>query len=247
MSREQKITGKHLNKLWNVGTEHALYHKGSSWYHVLERFPGALFDPNGYVLFTSEEEYKNCKYLRIGKHLSVPDGIYSIPFYVLVETGNEDFSQILGVQEPEPVWIMKKIQKNLSKNNRLSISVSPKIALDIGEPEPSRVKSTTYRILRDTTLAQKIKMIHDYECQICGLTIQLKNGERYAEAHHIKPLGAPHNGPDIAENIICVCPNHHAQLDYSAIPLNITTLRKQEEHKIGQEFIKYHNEKIYSS
>jgi putative restriction endonuclease len=37
---------------------------------------------------------------------------------------------------------------------------------------------------------------------------------------HIRPLGAPHNGPDVKENIIiCLCPNHHVLFDSGAITL----------------------------
>ena len=30
---------------------------------------------------------------------------------------------------------------------------------------------------------------------------------------HIQGLGRPHNGPDIIENMLCLCPNHHDQFD----------------------------------
>lgn len=240
MTENTKFTGKYLNEIWNVGAAHALYHKDSSWYHVLERFPGALFDPNGYILFATRADYENCENIRIGQHLSVPDGIFSIPGYVLVEKHSTNISRTLSTKEPNPIWTIKKPKKSSKQNKKLTLRVS-----DLGEPEPSRIKTTTYRILRDTLLAQKIKALHDYECQICGLTLELKDGQRYAEAHHIKPLGSPHNGPDIAENIICVCPNHHAQLDYAAIKLNSSTLRVLEEHPLGDEFIGYHNEIIF--
>lgn len=240
MTDNNKFTGKYLNEIWNVGAKHALYHKDSSWYHVLEKFPGALFDPNGYILFATRADYENCEYLRIGKHLSVPGGIFSIPGYVLVEKQNANISRTLSTKEPDPIWTVKKPKNRSKQNKNLSLPVT-----DLGEPEPSRIKTTTYRILRDTLLAQKIKALHDYECQICGLTVELRNGQRYIEAHHIKPLGSPHNGPDIAENIICVCPNHHAQLDYAAIKLNLSALRILNEHPIGEEFINYHNEIIF--
>ncbi len=58
-------TGKNLNKRWNVGAQHALYHKDGTWYQILERFPGALFDHNGYVLFNTKEQFKKCSYLNI--------------------------------------------------------------------------------------------------------------------------------------------------------------------------------------
>lgn len=119
-------------------------------------------------------------------------------------------------------------------------------AFDINEPGgANRTLSTQYRILRDTALARGIKVLHQYRCQICGDVISLQNGQVYVEAHHIKPLGAPYEGPDIAENIICVCPNHHVQLDYGAIKLNKSNLRSCEGHIVDDAFINYHNEYIF--
>ncbi|MCX5892441.1 MAG: HNH endonuclease, partial [Deltaproteobacteria bacterium] len=58
--------------------------------------------------------------------------------------------------------------------------------------------------------------------------------------HHIKPLGSPHDGPDVRENILCVCPNHHVMLDYGVIELDGVQLPG-----IGREYINYHNEHIF--
>lgn len=80
--RNRQLNGSTLNKKWNVGAKHALYHKDGTWYNNLERFPGALFDPSGYVLFNIEEEYENCRHLRIGQETNVPNGISRIPSYV---------------------------------------------------------------------------------------------------------------------------------------------------------------------
>ena len=78
-----KLTGKALNQRWNVGARHALYRKDGRWYHHLERFPGALFDLNGFVVFETKEEYKACGHLSQGKRLHVTDnGICGIPGYV---------------------------------------------------------------------------------------------------------------------------------------------------------------------
>lgn len=75
------VTGEQLNKKWDVGARHALYHKDGTWYHILERFPGALFDTNGFVLFKTESDFKHCSYLNIGEHVNVHDGISHIPGY----------------------------------------------------------------------------------------------------------------------------------------------------------------------
>jgi len=36
----------------------------------------------------------------------------------------------------------------------------------------------------------------------------------YAKAAQIRPLGAPHDGPDVSENILCLCPNHRVLFDH---------------------------------
>ena len=115
----------------------------------------------------------------------------------------------------------------------------PLQAMDLEPPE--RVKVETYRILRDTKLARHIKDLHNQECQICGTTIELPGGKRYAEAHHIQPLGSPHNGPDTAGNVMVLCPNHHAMCDYRAIKIQLDSLSLHPDHVIDQTFVNYHN------
>ncbi len=41
---------------------------------------------------------------------------------------------------------------------------------------------------------------------------------------------------------MCVCPNHHALLDYGAIPLD-----SEEIEGVGSKYIQYHNRKIFES
>lgn len=67
---------------WHVGARHALFSRDGTWYENLERFPGALFDPKGYVLFKTADEYRKNRNVRVGKKTNVPDGIASIPGYV---------------------------------------------------------------------------------------------------------------------------------------------------------------------
>lgn len=130
---------------------------------------------------------------------------------------------------------------------RSRLTATP-LASDIAESEtPGRVHTNVYRILRDTELARKIKLLHKNLCQLCGNTVSLADGSTYAEAHHIKPLGRPHNGPDIAENIIVLCPNHHVQLDFGALQLGPEKIHSIHGHNIGSQFIEYHNSEIYGA
>ena len=110
---------------------------------------------------------------------------------------------------------------------------------------PDREDIVTSRIIRDSSLSSKIKILHSYECQLCGIALNMPEGKKYAEGHHIKPLGKPHNGPDVIENMICLCPNHHAMLDYGAIKIDPKQVRTVDGHEISKDFISYHNEFIY--
>jgi prevent-host-death family protein len=76
------LTGRRLNNEWQVGARHALYHHEGTWYHQLQRFPGALFDSNGYVLFRSQEEFLNCPMLNIRKDVHIPNSLAAIPGYI---------------------------------------------------------------------------------------------------------------------------------------------------------------------
>ena len=143
-------------------------------------------------------------------------------------------------------WILKscnerdeeiRIKQFFTKNQ------ATPIASDLNDPESiERHLITTYRVLRDTALARRIKADNDYKCQLCGNRIMLSENGPYAEAHHVKPLGTPHNGPDHPGNIVCLCPNCHVKLDYGSIIIS------QDKFKtVHSEFIRYHNEIIYKN
>tara|TARA_R110002096_G_scaffold97694_6_gene217672 strand:- start:7609 stop:8382 length:774 start_codon:yes stop_codon:yes gene_type:complete len=124
---------------------------------------------------------------------------------------------------------------------KLKPLISTPIASDIEEPgHPERMKQETYRILRDTNLARNLKIEKQFKCEICQKTLHLGLDRPYAEVHHIKPLGSPHNGPDIRDNILCVCPNCHVLLDYGAIMLDAEKFKD-----INSDYIEYHNTLIY--
>jgi hypothetical protein len=128
--------------------------------------------------------------------------------------------------------------------------------------QPSRAESNTTRIIRDTALVSELKEIYEYTCQVCGSRRRRGAKSGYAEGHHLRPLGRPHNGPDIEQNVLIVCPNHHADLDYGTLEIDPETLvinhgyddaisgrtlRMAEKHSLEREYIRYHNEKIVDS
>jgi len=85
-----------------------------------------------------------------------------------------------------------------------------------------RSKQIFMRIMRDSDIVRQLKTLYKNHCQVCGTTINLAN-RLYSEAHHIRPLGIPHNGPDTKENMIILCPNHHVYFDYFAMAINPKT------------------------
>ena len=62
----KRITGEYLNCKWQIGARQSRYREDGLFYMPLQRFPGALCDHNGYVLFETEEEYMNCPQLQRG-------------------------------------------------------------------------------------------------------------------------------------------------------------------------------------
>jgi hypothetical protein len=105
---------------------------------------------------------------------------------------------------------------------------------------PKRVRTEIYRVLRDTKSAREIKRLYEFRCQLCETRLEREPGLFYAEAHHLQPLGKPHNGYDVKENLICVCPNCHVLLDYNALKIAPEIL-KMSKHSLGRNYIDHHN------
>lgn len=128
-----------------------------------------------------------------------------------------------------------------------------KMASDISEP-PERASVIVNRIIRDTTISKLLKLAYDHKCQICGISLYLDEYTNYAEAHHIKPLGGVHMGFDSPNNMLVLCPNHHAQFDFGvpkfASEKMVVISGKEYEltmnHSISKENIDYYNNHICS-
>jgi len=117
-----------------------------------------------------------------------------------------------------------------------------------------RRETTVLRIVRDTGQARQIKELYDYKCQMCGIRLEGIAGP-YAEAAHIRPLGAPHNGPDTPDNIVCLCPNHHVLFDHGGIAIDEDLslvgeegrLRVSPQHCINEEHLHYRREHYWTA
>ena len=140
--------------------------------------------------------------------------------------------------------ILQHVRKDVAHHAALAkLLASPsRQAVDIQDAaEPERRKTLINRIIRDTEAARALKKRYQDRCQICNVALDMGNGRTYSEAHHVRPLGQPHNGPDTVDNILVLCPNHHAQFDFHAIKLNLTSLHRLADHIIDEKHIAHHN------
>lgn len=145
-----------------------------------------------------------------------------------------------------------------SKRSPQSSSEGPSVDPEeqANDLKPPKKEYTVSRTVRNTKIAKEVKEYHDHRCQVCGER-RHRNGSGYSEAHHIHPLGDSPPGPDERDNILVLCPNHHADFDFGMLQVNPETLkitheydeavdgtqlRTVEEHRIDPDHIRYHNE-----
>ncbi len=127
-----------------------------------------------------------------------------------------------------------------------SVTNTPSIA-------PDRWSPVARGVFQDRQLSERLKKLYDYECQVCGIAIETMGGMRHAETFHFRSLGAPHKGPDILANMVCLCPNHHMLFELGTLTLDdtlrvidqstgapITDLHIHRRHQIDLEHVKYH-------
>lgn len=132
----------------------------------------------------------------------------------------------------------KKLDENLPENYKTT----------------HRTETTINKINRNIKLREKIKEIYGHKCQVCNVYLRRPHGA-IAIGAHIKGLGQPHNGPDALSNMLCLCPNHHAQFDDLAFYIDPETfavmglegfeevyLTVSNNHKIDKEFLEYHKD-----
>jgi len=86
--------------------------------------------------------------------------------------------------------------------------VLKKISEDITGKHAEEKRGTYVLISRNPTFARLVKERDGYVCQVCGTPgFEKENGEKYAEAHHIRELSKTRI--DNPNEMICVCPMCH--------------------------------------
>src|SRR5262249_60019601 len=122
-------------------------------------------------------------------------------------------------------------------------------------PAP-RAETTVQRLVRNSEVSLRVKRFHDWTCQVCGIRIAIP-ADAYAEGAHIRPLGRPHDGPDVESNVLCLCPNDHVRFEFGALvigdDLGITDtetgqrvglLRTVRNHHVDVAHLAYHRQRF---
>jgi len=130
---------------------------------------------------------------------------------MLRSTGQE------SVDKPGLYLIQNKFEETKIENNEPKEIQDVFIPVDHAGPPP-KIQATTTRYIRDTAKTRLLKMKYENKCQICNYQIIKPNNEYYSEVHHIWPL--QNGGDDDFDNMLVLCPTHHAEFDYNVIRIS---------------------------
>ncbi len=192
-----------LNKQWKVGARHALYIHDGHWYHCLKEFPGALFDDNGYILFSTEAQYRACPDLKIydeTNQVSIKKpGISAIPGYIRV--------------------VSEKVTDVDIHSGALSKEGERRLRLHLYcERKPQNVKA-------------KKQSAPSLNCEICGFSFRHFYGQvadTYCEVHHLVPLKCLQGATEIElDDLAILCSNCHRVVHMRYPPYKLEEVREK--------------------
>lgn len=127
----------------------------------------------------------------------------------------------------------------------------PSVNLPPGNSSPGTTTGVVQRITRSTAVVEVIKKLYEHTCQVCDAQLEVPGGY-YSEGAHIRALGKPHNGPDVPDNVLCLCPNDHALFDDGGIYITddlkvhnyrdewLGPLTLRARHVISRDYLRYH-------
>lgn len=167
---------------------------------------------------------------------------------VLPESKNKE--EIVSYSNPSPINVGTPLKNYGEFISQKRFDAKPNV----------KTSKVIYSKNRSNELVSYLKNLYKNRCQLCNERIEIGLNENYSEVHHIQPLNK-HDGPDIIENMIVLCPNHHVMFDYGAITIDLNSQTVQHfkpsnpinktkftlKHTINKQFLDYHNHFIYQS
>jgi predicted restriction endonuclease len=197
-----------LAKEWGVPALHSCYRKDGTWYHCLERFPGALFDENGYVLFETKQDYESCpdliiEYEKNWSNIKRGGRLANLPGYTTFE------QRLFATNSEEPLAHEGKVE--------------------LWEGGKTRVVVNRYE--RDALARKQCIEIFGAKCSVCGFDFLKRYGDigkGFIHVHHLKPLSMIKKEYRVnpRDDLRPVCPNCHEMLHTrNPEPLSIQELQ----------------------
>jgi hypothetical protein len=189
-----------LNEAWGVGAAQVRYSDDGHWYASLARFPAALFDAHGYVLFATEEEYRTSPHLRVGKQISVPKpGISAIPGYVRVAASDASPNLDVDIHTVAATEGHRRLVLHLQHERN------------------------------QTVVRNKKKQAASLDCEVCGFSFRRAYGNvasDYCEVHHLLPLSeVEHATQTRMEDLAILCANCHRVVHLKNPPYTLNQVR----------------------
>ena len=189
-----------LNEAWGVGATQVRYSDDGHWYATLQRFPAALFDAHGYLLFPTKADYETSPHVSIGKQISVrKPGIAAVPGYVRV--ADSDASPSLDVD----------IHSVAASEGRRRLVVH------------------LQRERNQTVVRNKKGQAASLDCEVCGFSFDRVYGEaatNYCEVHHLLPLSeVEHSTQTRMEDLAILCANCHRVVHLRNPPFPLDQVR----------------------
>jgi hypothetical protein len=195
VANDRSNTARSLVTAWGLDVQHALYRKSGDWYHQLVRFPGALMDEHGYVVFETEEAYRQCPALRIRQDVAVPRGISQIPGYTLG----------LNAMAGQRTTYERAV---FAEGGRRDV-----IQSRIERSGPAREACIAAHGLKCAV------------CGFDFAAVYGDLGAGFIHVHHCKPVSLEERPVDPVAEMRPLCPNCHAMVHRQDPPLSIERLR----------------------
>ena len=189
MDRRTKATlhrdmASQLMASWNTSVAQSRYSDSGNWYALLTRFPAALVDANGYLLFETEDAFRSSPHLNIRKQIGVkPPGISALPGYIQILSAGKSAINDVDIHEYEGIEGRNTLLTHLARE-------------------------------RDRRLVhQKRSSATSLACEICGFSFAAAYGGRasdYCEVHHLVPLaGEMAERKTLLQELAVLCANCH--------------------------------------
>ena len=190
-----------LQAQWGVRASQVRYSDDGHWYARLSRFPAALFDASGYLVFEKETDYLNSPHIRVGKQIAVPaPGISAVPGYVRMIAVDSVPRTDVDVHEVEATEGARRLVSHLKRERNQALA------------------------RRKKERAQSIS------CEACGFSFEDAYGDAaadYCEVHHLVPLAAsqPSRRTKL-QDLAILCSNCHRVVHLRNPPFTLQELKK---------------------